>query len=484
MEKLGQERLSRLATDVVESAMDAIIVMDASQRIMVYNHAAEKVFQHPKADALGQSLDLLIPPRFRAGHAAHVSRFADTGQTSRRMGDRMVLRGLRANGEEFPIEASISHSGEGADKIFTVILRDVTERVLADESLARSEARLRGILDSAMDAVITIDEAQKIVLFNLSAESVFGYSQQEALGQPLAMLIPQRLRATHDEHVRRFGETGVTSRRMGTFRVLTGLRRNGEEFPIEASISQIMESGHKFYTVILRDVTERMRADEALRHSREELRELAAVAQSVREQEKSRIARELHDELGQSLTALKMDVIALRGELPPELTAMAERIARIESTVSQTVAATRRISADLRPLMLDDLGLAAAVEWVLQEFSQRSTAQCNVEIHGDVDLHDPHATAVFRVLQESLTNIAKHANATHVNVLIERNAERIHLRVDDNGTGFSLESPRKRNSHGLLGIRERGYLLGGESKITSSAGSGTVVELWLPLQLQ
>lgn len=461
--------------------MDAIVMVDAAQRIVLYNNAAEKVFLHPRAAALGQPLDMLLPERFRASHTGQVAQFGQTGQTARRMGSRMVLYGLRANGEEFPAEASISHSGEGPDQIFTVILRDVTERVLADESLARSEARLRGILDSAMDAVITVDETQHVVLFNTAAETMFGYSQDEAVGASLAMLLPYRFRAAHDAHVKRFGDTGVTSRRMGTFGVLTGLRRNGEEFPIEASISQIDEDGHKYYTVILRDVTERVRADEALRHSKEELRELAALAQSVREQEKSRIARELHDELGQSLTALKMDVIALRGEVPAERHAMTERIARIEATLNQTVAATRRISADLRPLMLDDLGLSAAVEWVIQEFTERSNADCKVVINGSLDLEDPHATAVFRVLQESLTNIAKHAMADRVEVLIERTAEQVHLRVEDDGVGFSMESPRKRNSHGLLGVRERAYLLGGESRIVSAPGAGSSVELWLPL---
>lgn len=340
---------------------------------------------------------------------------------------------------------------------------------------------VRGAVESAMDAIVAVDENQHIVLFNAAAVEVFGYSQLEALGSSLTLLIPDRFRGAHAEHVRRFGETGVSSRRMGALRVLTGLRRNGEEFPIEASISHVVDDGHKYYTVILRDVTERVRADNDLRHSKEELRELAAIAQSVREQEKSRIARELHDELGQSLTALKMDVIALRGEVPANNLAMAERIARIEDMLNQTVAATRRISADLRPLMLDDLGLEAAVEWVVQELTNRSTAACNVIIEGNLNLEDPHATAVFRVLQESLTNITKHAQATRVDVLLERTHDGVHLRVQDNGIGFSLDSPRKRNSHGLLGVRERGYLLGGESRIVSAPGEGSVVELWLPL---
>ena len=158
--------------------------------------------------------------------------------------------------------------------------------------------------------------------------------------------------------------------------------------------------------------------------------------------------------------------------MPPERPIIAERIARIEAMLNDGGRNTR-ISADLRPLMLDDLGLAAAVEWVIQEFTDRSDADCKVVIEGSLDLEDPHATAVFRVLQESLTNIAKHAGATTVNVQITRTAEKVYLRVQDNGIGFSLESPRKRNSHGLLGVRERAYLLGGDSRIVSAPGEGT-----------
>ena len=137
---------------------------------------------------------------------------------------------------------------------------------------------MRGILDSAMDAIITVDAAQHVVLFNAAAEAMFGCPRQEALGAPLAWFIPERFRGVHAEHVRHFGETGTASRRMGALRIVTGLRRNGEEFPIDASISQLDESGGKFYTVILRDVSERVRIEEALRRSKEELRELGAAA--------------------------------------------------------------------------------------------------------------------------------------------------------------------------------------------------------------
>jgi len=464
---------------IVESAMDAIISIDEEQRVVQFNAAAERMFRWPRASMIGAPLANLLPVRYREAHAHHVRNFGHTATTSRGMGSQTILYGLRADGGEFPIEASISQHSQEGRKLFTVILRDVTARVAADERLAGSEARLRGILDSAMDAIITVDEGQHVVLFNSAAEKVFGCPRDQAVGAPLAWFIPERFRDAHKGHLERFGATNATSRRMDASRVVVGLRRNGEEFPIEASISQAVEGGKRFFTVILRDVTQRVEAEEALKRSREELREFAVASNSVREQEKSRIARELHDELGQTLTALKIDLGWLRERLgsQPE---MSVKLASMQGLLDATVASARRISADLRPLMLDDLGLVAACEWLVQGFRTRTGITCELEIEGDLDLADPHGTAIFRALQESLTNVAKHSKARHVQVRLRRSAGTVWLVVRDNGAGFETAGPRKRESYGLMGIRERAYLLGGTFSLESAPGEGTTVELQFP----
>jgi len=490
LRQIAERKASRRALEnaearvaaILDSTMDAIITTDEDQRVVLFNAAAEKVFLWPRAAVLGQPLDMLLPERLRGIHKRHIEHFAQTGVTSRRMGDGSVLVGLRANGEEFPIEASISQLSENGKRLFTVILRDVTERKRAQDLLAHSEARLRSILDSAMDAIITVDQSQHIVLFNAAAEAVFGYARDQAIGAPLAWFIPERFRTDHSAHVRKFGETGTSSRRMGAQRIVTGLRRNGEEFPIDASISHVSQNGEKFYTVILRDVTERVRAEEALHRSKEELRELASAANSVREQEKSRIARELHDELAQALTALKMDVAWVRERLPGEQAAIAEKLAAMQQMLDSTVAATRRISADLRPLMLDDLGLVPAAEWLVQNFRQRTGIACELALGvPELELRDPHATAVFRILQESLTNIARHAQASLVEVTMDVEDGAVVLTVHDNGRGFVPEESRKPNSYGLMGLRERAYLLGGDVRIDSGRGRGTTIEVRIPV---
>jgi PAS domain S-box-containing protein len=471
-------------SNLVGAAMDPIITVDEQQRIVVFNPAAEHAFGRPKTDVIGRPLEMLIPERFRAVHHQHIERFGTTGVTSRRMGAHAVLVALRSDGSEFPIEASISQHIDGERKFYTVILRDVSERIRNEKLLESSEARLRGILDSAMDAIITVDDRQRVMLYNDAAEAMFGWSREEANGAPLSMFIPERFRSAHGNHVELFGKTGTTSRRMGgLLRVVTGLRRNQEEFPIDASISQIETDGARFYTVILRDVTARFQAIEALRKSKQELQELGAAAHLTREQEKSRIARELHDELGQLLTMLQMDVAWCKDKAPAGDASFAAKLDRMSTLLKSTIGATRRIASDLRPLMLDDLGLVPSIEWLVENFAQRTGIACDLRIGGDStpDLSQAQASAVFRIVQESLTNIAKHAQASHADIAIDQEGGRLVVRIEDDGVGFIPAGPRKPNSLGLFGLRERAALLGGEATIVSTPGHGTMVEARIPL---
>lgn len=336
-------------------------------------------------------------------------------------------------------------------------------------------ARFAGLLDSAMDGIISVDDRQRIVLYNRAAERIFGWTPEEVRGKPLDLLIPERYRDGHAQQVRRFGATGTTSRRMGDNTVLYALRKDGTEFPIDASISQLQTPEGKLYTVILRDVTERVR-------SREELAAFAAESAGVREQEKSRIARELHDELAQSLTALKMDTIWLRDHIPAGGGGdTQQKIAQMLQMLDACVASVRRIASDLRPLVLDDLGLVAAIEWLVQNFQQRTGVPCTLELDESLELPEPYATGVFRIVQESLANVGKHARASHVQVELRREGDQMMLRVEDDGIGFRLGAPRRPQSLGLVGLRERAQLLHGEVKVDSNPGHGTRVEARIPV---
>jgi PAS domain S-box-containing protein len=472
---------------IVDSAMDAIIAVNAQQSIVLFNRAAEQVFRCRREEALGAPLDRFIPERYRAAHRGHIERFSRTGVTSRRMGDVTMLWGLRADGEEFPIEASISQApGPPGERLFTVILRDITLRRAAEieaerarGALSDAQARLGAIVDSAMDAVITVDGSQRVVLFNRAAEQVFGVRREDALGGPLERFIPTRFRAAHAGHIERFGATGVTSRRMGDITTLWALRGDGTEFPIEASISQAAEGERRYFTVILRDITVRKQAEEALLSQQQELRELSARVLEAREEEKARIARELHDELGQLLTALKMDLSAVMQEYP----AARDKLGGMAALLDQTVSSTRRISADLRPLMLDDLGLADAAQWLVDDFSRRSGVRCELRLeqHDALRRLDGRlATAVYRAVQESLTNIARHSGAKNAWVALGVAAEAVQFEIEDDGCGIAPADLAKASSLGLKGMRERIAYFGGTLQIERAPRGGTRVRLRVP----
>ncbi|CAM2144161.1 PAS domain-containing sensor histidine kinase [Paraburkholderia tropica] len=353
-----------------------------------------------------------------------------------------------------------------------------------------NEARMMGIVRSSMEAIITVDEAQRIVIFNPAAEFVFGLSAMEAIGSPLSRFIPERFRPAHARHVDQFGATGVTERQMGhQQRTLFGLRANGEEFPIEASISQIHDVSGKLFTVMLRDITERLRAEDSLKRSREELRELSANLQNVREAEKTRIARELHDDLGQQLTALKIDLSTLQNRLGGAVDDdIATRLDGMGKLIDSTVRAVRRIAADLRPVMLDDLGLVPAIEWLANDFTSRYGIAVQQTIHtGNTVFSGEAASALFRIIQEALTNVARHAEASVVTLKLEVDSQHCTLRIADNGRGAQHTAcdpqrhGRREKSFGLLGIRERAHMFNGEVEIDTAPGEGFAIAITFAL---
>jgi two-component system sensor kinase len=359
------------------------------------------------------------------------------------------------------------------------------ERISAQarQAVEESEARLASIVDSAMDAIVAIDEAQHVVLFNRAAEQMFQCSRKQAIGSSLDRFMPSRFRAAHHDHVETFGRTGVTNRRMGAANVLWALRSNGEEFPIEASISQSTQGAIRYYTVILRDITRRKEYEDALKRQQDELRALSAQVQEAREEEKTRIARELHDELGQLLTAMKMDLSWVRERLSAGEQVLAGKVNKMTETLDQTVTSVRRIAADLRPLMLDDLGLGDAVSWLVEDFSQRSGVKCQIQIpeHEALEGVDRGvATTVYRALQESLTNIARHAGAGNAWIMLALDDGAIRLEIEDDGRGIAAGDLAKTRSLGLKGMRERVLHLGGSLEVARAPRGGTRLSLQVP----
>ena len=366
-------------------------------------------------------------------------------------------------------------------------LEDITTRKEAEHSLRESEARKGSILNSALDAIITINDRGRITEFNPAAEKIFGRARAEVMGNELAeVLIPPSLRDKHRRGLERFLAGGQATM-LGKRVEIMAMRADGKEFPVELAITKVSLDGPPMFTGFVRDITERRRAEKQLRDSREQLRALAAYLQSVREEERTRIAREVHDELGQGLTGLKMDLALLEKKVAEvsgteDLQQFEEKLEELPVRVDTIIATVRKIATELRPPVLDDLGLEAAIEWQIQEFEKRTGIKCQYSCGlKQVDLGPDRATAVFRIFQETLTNVVRHAEATQVDIHLREEGDKLILEVQDNGRGMTGRELSGTRSLGLLGMRERATMLDGEVNIIGRQGKGTTVGVRIPI---
>jgi signal transduction histidine kinase len=229
------------------------------------------------------------------------------------------------------------------------------------------------------------------------------------------------------------------------------------------------------------EIAERGRVEDALRKSRQELRDLASHLQSIREQERTDIAREIHDELGQALTALKLDLHWVGQRVGDAQPPLRTKLVAMSKMVDATVQSVRRISSQLRPKLLDDLGLSAAIEWQAREFERRAGVPCGIRSDpDDIILDQARSTALFRIFQETLTNVARHAGASRVSVVLRSSAGTVDMTVADDGKGIGPEQVSDGRSLGIVGMRERVHSLGGQLEISGRPGGGTTVHVSIP----
>lgn len=444
------------------------------------NPAALAMFGLDREQALGMHLEQLIPQRLRGQHRRHVQRFGDSGEIERPMHNRGDVSGVRANGEEFPLEAAIFRSEVvqpgGAQTYYTALLRDLSELRRLGAVIGQLNLRLRSLFER-LPVAICITEAERVVYANRASARLVGLPSPSAM---LGCSIFDFLSAGSHEAVRSQLRTlgqGETSA------VLAGALRHadGSVREIELVMAELPDHENVFVQIVINDVTQRSRERKDLLRSRRALRELSASMVEAREAERQRIARELHDELGQRLTAMKLELSACLREHPGA--ALAERAKNMLDMLDETVASARRIAMDLRPLMLDDLGLVEAVEWLVQDFSSRNGIK--VELHIGPGLGAPPtqmATTLYRIVQEALTNISRHAKASRVTIALEEDGQELHLSIQDNGVGFPLEpQARRAKSFGLLGIRERVLMLGGRLVVGNVAEGGARLLVRLPV---
>jgi PAS domain S-box-containing protein len=502
---------------VVETAIDAIITVDRRGTIIFWNPQAEQMFGYTANEMIGKPVALIMPERFREKHKKGLNKAASRKQ-HKLAGNILELVGLRKDDSEFPLELSLANWETKEGVFFTAIIRDISERkqtesVLqearnelerrvdgrtvelgktneklrkqifeceqAELALRESELKYATLVEDALIGVYIIQD-RKIEFANDKFADIYGYSKDELIGMDSLDLVHP-----HDRPlVKKLREKRLKGQKVPAEYESKGLKKNGDIIWVMRSLSQINYKGRPAISGIVADISKRRKAEEALRQSDKELRILSNQLLSAEEKERKRIARELHDGIGQALSAIKFSVENALLELrktsnPIDLGSLESIIPLTQKTIEEV----RRIVKDLRPSILDDLGILATIGWFCREFQD---VYAGIRIETTIDVKEDEVplylkTMIYRIMQEALNNVAKHSQANYVHLQMRKTETGLELVIHDNGRGFNLDQAiALKTSHrgfGLASMRERAELSGASFEINSAAESGTTIRV-------
>jgi len=459
-----------------ENARDAHYVHDLNGRYTSVNRAAEKLSGYSRDEILGQPFTHFIPvEQIGRFQEFFCRKLAEQGETC------YEAELLTKDGRRLPIEISsqlIFENGEPHGVQGTV--RDISERRSAQEALVQ----LASIAKQSNDAIFTKSLTGTVASWNRGAQLIFGYTAEEMIGKSVSMLMPPECQSELGRFLDQIGQ-GQRIEQYETDR----LTKDGRRIKVSLSLAPMLNADGQIVGVstIARDITEQRAAEEKLKATTRRLRALSARLQSTREAEGTRIAREIHDELGSLLSSFKWDLEVAQGIVAGSLGSshvalLQEKLSGLMSLSDSALKAIRRIASELRPSVLDDLGLMAAIEWQSQQFQSRTGIACHCNCGLDkIELSEAQSTAVFRILQEALTNVLRHAQATQVRIAATRENDYFMLSISDNGKGISELEKSGNQSLGLLGMRERAHLIDSEITISGVAEKGTTISVRVPL---
>ena len=466
-----RESENRLA-GIVGSAMDAIIAVNEEQRIVLFNAAAEKMFGCTHDEALGTAVDRFIPHRFRSEHGAHMRRFGESGITTRMMGIPARLWEVRTNGDEFPIDASITQLESAERKLFTVIIRDITERCRAEEKIRESEERFRLVANTAPVMIWMAGTDRKCSYVNKTWLDFIGRPLEAELGDDWAGgLHPDDLARSLQTYTEAFD-------RRESFELQYRLRRHDGEYRwiLDKGVPRFNPDGtFAGYIDSCIDITERKLAEEGLATIGRRLIE-------AQEEERAWIGRELHDDINQRLALLAVELDRWNQHIfaTPELS---DQIRHAQERISQIAKDVQGLSHRLHSSKLEYLGLATAANSFCKEVSEQNKVEVQFK-HAGIprDLPKEVSLCLFRVLQEALQNALKHSGVRSFAVNLHGTAGVIDLTVADFGSGFEEQEAFTRHGLGLISMRERLQLVRGELSVKSKPGSGTTIHARVPLK--
>jgi len=470
-----RESQDRMA-GIVESAMDAIIAVDEEQRVVLFNAAAEKMFGCVHDEAIGTTMDHFIPLLFRSEDKTHARRFGESGVTGRAMATLGgALWAVRKNGVEFPIEASISHIESDGRKLSTVIIRDITERRLAEQAVHESEERFRLVANTA-PVMIWMSGTDKLCnYFNQPWLDFTGRSMEAELGNGWAEMVhPEDFHACLNTYHAAFD-------RHEHFEMQYRLRRHDGEYRwlFDRGVPRF-DSGGSFsgYIGSCIDVTDRKLAEEAMADIGRKLIE-------AHEEERTWIGRELHDDINQRLALAVIELERWGQEHSKFEVDIHDHIAHLKQCLSDLGQDVQALSHRLHSSKLDYLGLTVAVSSFCREFSEQQKVEIaftHARMPGSVPREI--SLCLFRILQEALQNAVKYSGVQHFTVKLEGAPAEIQLTVNDHGAGFDQHNAFSGRGLGLISMRERAHLMKGELSVTSQPAAGTTILARVPFKAE
>ena len=353
----------------------------------------------------------------------------------------------------------------------SLLKKSANELLRVNNALKMSEEKYRGYIVHAPDGVFVADETGKYIEVNEAASRITGYSKEELLNMSVTDIIPMDWLENGLIHFRNLAKN-ITSKIDLPFKHKNGTKR---WWSVES-----VKLTETLFLGFTKDITERKKDEEELKSSLEQLHQLTQYIEKVREEERVAISRELHDDLGQALTAVKIDLGIIRHNTTDK--EVISKINKVSTLVSETIKTVQRLTSQLRPSIIDDLGLSEAIEWYTNEFAQRNGIAVLSNIDSTIAISSVASLNIFRIMQESLTNIARHSKATQIEISLQMAEEYMHLKISDNGIGISDNEIKSKKSFGIISMKERAVSLGGTFDIYKQNDSGTVIRLNLPLK--
>ncbi|HEX3799615.1 MAG TPA: PAS domain S-box protein [Verrucomicrobiae bacterium] len=465
-----------------EAAQDAILISNG-ECIVDCNPCALEMFGCTRLELIGESPLRFSPARQPDGHESVIKGREKILAALAGEPQHFEWRHCRRDDTPFEAEVSLNRIDLDHQSFMLGIVRNITERKRAEAAIRESEAKFSTAFRASPDPMSIVElETSRIVDTNEVFERAFGWRREQVIGVSTVDLGLWADPEDRNHFLVKLNQCGSVK----DFPTIVKTREGRiYDCLVSAEVAEI--NGRKSMIVVSQDITKRKQAEQRLEKSRLQLRALSARLQSLREEERTHLAREIHDHLGQLLTALKLDLRSIERKLPAlgDATLIAGlngKLASARELTDETIKSIQQIASELRPAILDRLGLEAAIESETQAFQSRTGVQCESQLPGESIATAPElATAVFRIFQEILTNIARHAHATHVQVNLHRENGSLVLKVEDDGVGMQNSDLDNPKSLGLLGMQERAEILGGQMSYGSANGKGTLVTMRIPL---